>query len=164
MIHQCFEIGLICAMLEKVEVGYMDYETFKMIHSELIMSVQYIEQDLRIIYSTIKPGNYKDNYAVVDNAPLGKLLKEMHELDDELGYSKIKDKDYELLDQIREIRNYWCHQCYLDFHYEVDPQKHEQKFNQVAERLHYDELRVYDLQKKIEKLRRSVIKKYKHKR
>lgn len=52
----------------------MDYDTFKIIHSELIMSVQYIEQDLRIINSTIKLGNYRDNYAVVDNASLGKLF------------------------------------------------------------------------------------------
>ncbi len=36
----------------------MTYDTFKLIHSELIMSVQYIEQDLRIIYSTVKPGNF----------------------------------------------------------------------------------------------------------
>ncbi len=140
----------------------MDYDTFKMIHSELIMSVQYIEQDLRIIYSAIKPGNYKDNYTIVDNAPLGKLLKELHELNDELGYSAIEEKDYELLDQIREIRNYWCHQCYLDFHYEVNPIKHEQKFNKVAERLHYDEMRVYELYKKIENLRKSVEKEHRH--
>ncbi len=142
----------------------MNYDTFKMIHSELIMSVQYIEQDLRIIYSTIKPGEYEDNYAIVDSAPLGKLLKEMHELDEELGYKKLKETDYELLNQIREIRNYWCHQCYLDFHYEENPEKHEQKFVRVAERLHLEELKVYDLQTKIEKLRKSVVKKYRHRR
>ncbi len=142
----------------------MDYDTFKMIHSELIMSVQYIEQDLRIIYSTIKPGDYKENYAIVDNKPLGKLLKELRELDEELGYSKIKEADYDLLDQIREIRNYWCHQCYLDFHYEEDPVKHEQKFMKVANRLHIDELRVFDLYEKIEKLRKSVVRKYRHRR
>lgn len=142
----------------------MDYDTFKMIHSELVMSVQYIEQDLRIIYSTIKPGSYKDNYAVVDSAPLGRLLKELHELDEELGYSKIRESDYDLLDQIREIRNYWCHQCYLDFHYEEDPLMHEKKFKEVANRLHVDELRVYDLQGKIEKLRKSVTKKYRHRK
>ena len=142
----------------------MDYDTFKLIHSELIMSVQYIEQDLRIIYSTVKPGDYKDNYEIVDQAPLGKILRELHELDDELGYSKIKPNDYELLDQIREIRNYWCHQCYLDFHYEENPQEHDRKFQEVAERLHFDELRVYELYQKIERLRISVVKKYRHRR
>ena len=32
---------------------------------------------MRIIYSTINPGDYRENYAIVDPAPLGKLLKEM---------------------------------------------------------------------------------------
>ena len=142
----------------------MDYDTFKLIHSELIMSVQYIEQDLRIIYSSVKPGDYKKNYEIVDKVPLGKILKELHELDEDLGYSKIKANDYALLDQIREIRNYWCHQCYLDFHYEENPVKHEQKFQEVAKRLHFDELRVYDLYEKIEKLRKNVVSKYGNRR
>lgn len=34
----------------------MDYDTFKLIHNELIMSVQYIEQDLKLIYSILKGG------------------------------------------------------------------------------------------------------------
>lgn len=142
----------------------MNYDTFKLIHSELIMSVQYIEQDLKLIYSILKEGVFYDNYYDVENFPLGKLLKSLHRMDQELGYSKIKEKDYELLDQIREIRNYWCHQCYIDFHYIENPQAHEKAFQKVATRLHEDELCVYDLQQKIEKLRKSVEKKYRHKK
>lgn len=142
----------------------MDYNTFKLIHSELIMSVQYIEQDLKLIYSILKSGNFYDNYSNVENAPLGKLLKSFRELDQELGYSKLKEKDYELLNQIRELRNYWCHQCYIDFHYIEEPQAHEDAFQKVATKLHEEELRVYDLQQKIEKIRKSVEKKYSHKK
>lgn len=142
----------------------MDYNTFKLIHSELIMSVQYIEQDLKLIYSILKGGEFYDNYSDVENAPLGKLLKSLHEMDQELGYSKIKEKDYELLNNIREIRNYWCHQCYIDFHYIEEPQAHEKAFQEVAARLHKDELRVYELQQKIEKLRKNVEKKHRHKK
>ncbi|MBD5516065.1 MAG: hypothetical protein HDR06_15850 [Lachnospiraceae bacterium] len=142
----------------------MDYDTFKLIHSELIMSVQYIEQDLKLIYSILKGGDFYDNYSYVENSPLGKLLKSLHEMDQELGYSKIKEEDYDLLNQIREIRNYWCHQCYIDFHYIEDPQEHDKAFQKVAIRLHEDELRVYELQQKIEKLRKSVEKKHRHKK
>jgi hypothetical protein len=142
----------------------MTYDTFKLIHSELIMSVQYIEQDLKLIYSILKDGTISENYSDVENFPLGKLLKSFHELDQELGYSKIKEKDYELLNQIREIRNYWCHQCYIDFHYIENPQAHEDAFQKVAARLHVDELQVYDLQQKIEKLRKSVERKHRHKK
>lgn len=142
----------------------MNYDTFKLIHSELIMSVQYIEQDLKLIYSILKGGKFYDNYSDVGNFPLGKLLQSLHELDQELGYSKIKEKDYELLNQIREIRNYWCHQCYIDFHYIEDPQEHDKAFQMVACRLHEDELCVYELQQKIEKLRKSVERKHRHKK
>ena len=142
----------------------MKNDTFKLIHSELIMSVQYIEQDLKLIYSILKGGKFYDNYSDVENAPLGKLLKSLQELDHELGYSKIKEKDYDLLNQIREIRNYWCHQCYIDFHYIENPQEHDKAFQKVANRLHEDELRVYDLQQKIEKLRKSVERKHRHKK
>ena len=142
----------------------MDYDTFKLIHSELIMSVQYIEQDLKLIYSILKSGEFYDNYSDVENFPLGKLLKSLREMDQELGYSKIEKNDYELLNEIREIRNYWCHQCYIDFHYIEDPQEHEKAFQKVVVRLREDELRVYELQQKIEKLRKSVEKKYRHKK
>lgn len=140
----------------------MNYDTFKLIHSELIMSVQYIEQDLKLIYSIRKGGEFGKNYSYVENSPLGKLLRSLHEMDQELGYSKIKEKDYELLDEIREIRNYWCHQCYIDFHYIEDIQEHERAFQEVAARLQEDELRVYALQQKIEKLRKSVEKKHRN--
>lgn len=142
----------------------MDYDTFKLIHSELIMSVQYIEQDLKLIYSILKGGEFDDNFSDVENFPLGKLLKSLHEMDQKLGYSKIKENDYELLNRIREIRNYWCHQCYIDFHYIEDPQAHEKAFQEVAVRLHKDELRVYELQQKMEKLRKSVEKKHRNKK
>lgn len=142
----------------------MDYDTFKLIHSELIMSVQYIEQDLRIIYSYLKPGDYDQNRDAVDEYPLGKMLKDFRDLDKELGFQKIKESDYELLDQIRIIRNYWCHQCYLDFHYYENPDEHERHFQEVARKLHYDELKVYELSQQIEKLRKSVERKYRNKK
>ena len=124
------------------------------------MSMQYIEQDLKIIYATLKSGDFDDNFSLVEEAPLGKVLKEFRELDNELKYSKIKEKDYKLLDEIREIRNYWCHQCYIDFHYIDDPVEHENAFQTIAKRLHYDELRVFELQQRLEKLRKSVVRKH----
>lgn len=94
---------------------------------------------------------------------MGKLLKSLHELDEELGYSKIKEPDYQLLDEAREIRDYWCRQCYIDFHYIEDPAEHERAFQEIAQRLHVDEERVYSLQQKMEALRKSVQRKYRRK-
>lgn len=139
-------------------------ELFKVVHSELLMSMQYLEQDLKIIYATIKDGQFNDNYEILADAPLGKILIEFRKLDKEKGFAKIKQKDYELLEDIREIRNYWAHQCYLDFHYIEDTQKKYEAFQDVKNRLHYDEQRVFDLQQRMEKLRISVVKKYKNKK
>lgn len=142
----------------------MTYEKFKIIHSELIMSVQYIEQDLKLIYSILKGGKFYDNFSNIETANLGKVLRNLREMDKELGYAKLREEDYKLLDEIREIRNYWCHQCYLDFHYIENPQEHERVFQEVAVRLHGDELRVYELQQKIEKLRKSIEKKHRQRK
>ena len=50
----------------------------------------------------------------LDLDPESPIIDLSHEMDQELAYSKFKEKDYELLDKIREMRNYWCHQCYID--------------------------------------------------
>ena len=62
-------------------------EWFKLVHSELIMFMQYIEQDLKIIYATLKDGKFDDNYKVLADAPLGKIIKEFRELDKKKGFS-----------------------------------------------------------------------------
>ena len=141
-----------------------EIELFKIIHSELLMSMQYIEQDLKIVYATIKDGKFDDNYEILADAPLGKVLIEFRKLDKEKGFAKIKSNDYELLEEIREIRNYWAHQCYLDFHYIENNQEKYEAFQEVKKRLHYDEERVFNLQQRMEKLRISVVKKYRNKK
>jgi len=138
----------------------MTYEKFKLIHSELIMSVQYIEQDLRIIYALVKDGEYCKNLDDVEECSLGMILWGVKEADEANDAFKMSDADYELIDNIRELRNYWCHQCYLDFHYIEDPEEHEIAFQTVARRLHGDETRVYELQQKVEKLRIATEKKF----
>ncbi len=145
-----------------MSLNMTEMELFKVIHSELIMSMQYIEQDLKIVYATLKDGKFDDNYAVLREAPLGKILKEFRELDKEKGFAKIKESEYQVLEEIREIRNYWAHQCYLDFHYIEDENEHYMAFKKVFEQLRYDEKRVFELQQRMERLRISVVKKYRN--
>jgi len=138
----------------------MTYEKFKLIHSELIMSVQYIEQDLRIIYALVKEGEYCKNLEDMKDCSLGLILLSVKEADEENDAFRLSDEDYKLINDIRELRNYWCHECYLDFHYIEDPAEHEVAFQMVANRLHKDETRVYELQQKVEKLRIATQKKF----
>ena len=133
----------------------MTRDQFKLIHSELIMQVQLIENDLRLIYASMKAGVFEDNYDNLEQANLGKIIRALKELDNSDGAPELSDKDYETLNQIREIRNYWCHQCYLDYIYIVDDNAQEKKFQKIAERLHQDGNRTWTYH---EKWRNSVLK------
>lgn len=138
----------------------MTRDNFKLIHSELIMQVQLIENDLRLIYASIKFGAFEDNYEHLEQANLGKIIKALKELDYSDGAPYLSNKDYETLNQIREIRNYWCHQCYLDYVYIVDNSERETKFQEIADRLHTDENRTWACHEKMEKLKIKILKKY----
>ena len=59
----------------------MTRDDFKLIHSELIMQVQCIENDLRIIYAAMKSGDFEDNFDDLERANLGRITKELKELD-----------------------------------------------------------------------------------
>lgn len=103
----------------------------------------------------MKAGVFEDNYDNLEQANLGKIIRALKELDNSDGAPELSDKDYETLNQIREIRNYWCHQCYLDYIYIVDDNAQEKKFQKIAERLHQDGNRTWTCH---EKWRNSVLK------
>lgn len=131
-----------------------------MIHSELIMQVQTIEYDLKLIYAAMKEGGFEENFAEIENANMGKIIRELWDLDHSDGRPDLTENDYKLLHEIREIRNYWAHQCYLDFVYIQDDDEREQRFQEIAERLHYDENRTWDLHEKMQAMRTKKIKEY----
>lgn len=138
----------------------MTRDKFKLIHSELIMQVQCIEYDLRLIYAAMKAGDFDDNIGDLEKANLGRIIKELKELDRSDGHPDLSEFDYDLIDQIREIRNYWCHQCYLDYIYIQDNYKRERCFQEIANRLSRDENRTWDLHEKLEKLRFQKLEEY----
>lgn len=75
-------------------------------------------------------------------------------------HCELSERDYEVIDEIRDIRNYWCHQCYIDFIYIADDYQRERKFQEIAQRLHYDENRTYALMQKTEKMKLYILDKY----
>lgn len=105
-------------------------------------------------------GNFRSNLKSVEKMDLGKIARELEELDNSDNLPDFSEEEYITIDEIREIRNYWCHQCYLDFVYIENDYERERAFQKVAERLHYDEYRTYDLFKKTEEMRFAIIEKY----
>lgn len=95
-------------------------DRFRKMHSEIIENYQCIEYDMRRIYSAMVDGDYDDSMDELWDKNWGVLLFKLKKLDNSDGNPFISEKDYDLLDEIRERRNYWCHQCYLDFVYFED--------------------------------------------
>lgn len=126
----------------------MDRDTFKLIHSELIQQVQCTEFNLKRIYAAMKDGNFNDNFNDLKNSNLGVIARKLKDLDYSDNLPEFTEEEYKTIDDIRKIRNYWCHQCYLDYIYIQNDNEREIRFQEIANRLHYDELRTYDLFKK----------------
>lgn len=138
----------------------MTRDKFKLIHSELIMQVQCIENDLKLIYAGMHSGNFDENLNLLEKSNLGTVIKKLKELDHSDGHPDLSKHDYELLEQIREIRNYWCHQCFLDYIYIQDDRRREEQFQRIAQKLSEDENRTWDLHEHLEKLRHKMLKRY----
>ena len=119
-----------CTLFEKIakENSCMDRNQFKLIHSELIQQVQCVENNLKIIYAAMCKGNFTNNLKSVEKMNLGKIARELEELDNSDDMPEFSEEEYNTIDEIREIRNYWCHQCYLDFVYIEDDYEREKAF------------------------------------
>lgn len=83
----------------------------------LIKKCQCIEHDIKIMYAGMLKGNYTDNLNTVINKPLGPVLKQLEELDYSDDSPYLSREDYNLLNKIKDIRNYWVHKGYIDFLY-----------------------------------------------
>ena len=130
----------------------MTRDDFKILHSELIMYCQCIEFDLKRIYSGMSAGDFDDNMDMLETSNFGRTLKELKKLDYSDGKLDVPESNYELLDEIREIRNYWCHQCYIDYIYIKDRVHRENRFQRLARRLVNDRNRLYAIHKRVEAL------------
>ena len=128
----------------------MTREQFKIIHSELIMCCQFIEFDLKRIYSAMSTGDFDENMDMFETSNFGSVLKELKRLDNSDGNPYLSKADYKLLDNVREMRNYWVHQCYIDFAYINDSFRKEQVFSQLSNRLWEEHDKIADLHHKLE--------------
>lgn len=112
------------------------------------------------MYAAMLKGNFKNNLKSVEKMNLGKIARELENLDNSDDMPEFNEEEYNTIDEIREIWNYWCHQCYLDFLYIENDYEREKAFQKVAEKLHHDEFRTYDLFKKTEEMCSFIMQKY----
>ncbi len=130
----------------------MTREQFHTLHSEIIEYFQSIEYDLKRIYSGMSSEDFGDEMDMLEKSNLGNTIRKLKKLDYSDDDPWLTEADYDQLDQIRELRNYWCHQCYIDFAYIQDPWQRENKFQRIANRLQNEHNRVFKLHRKLEDL------------
>jgi len=130
----------------------MTRDQFKILHSEIMEYFQCIEYDLKWIYSGMSSDDFDDEMDILETSNFGNTLRKLKKLDYSDGEPWLSDYEYEQLVHIRELRNYWCHQCYLDFVYIDNDWQREMKFQRIANRLLNECNRVYNLHRKLQDL------------
>ncbi len=130
----------------------MTKDEFKILHSELIMYCQCIEFDLKRIYSGMSEADFDDTMDMLETSNLGRTLKKLKTLDFSDGTLDLSESLYEDLNEVREIRNYWCHQCYIDFIYITDAEIKENEFQMLSRRLENERNRLYNIHRLLERI------------
>ncbi len=137
----------------------MNLETFKILHSELIFFCQVLENDLKWIYSFMHKGDDFEIRDSLDHKNLGQIIKMLKRLDNEDDDLLISNEDYNFLKQMKDKRNYWIHQAYIDFVY-AEGFTNSKAYRQVCDKLQRDHDRLQVVYKNVENLKMRAKKIY----
>lgn len=133
---------------------------FHVLVGETLMYCQCIENDIKWIYAGMLRGDFDENYGTVSEKPFGTVLKKLEMLDNSDGNPHFSADDYDLLDEIRDIRNHWAHKAYINFVYKNNQREYDTCFLKEYRRLQNDHNRLKKLSDRIEKVRLDVLRKY----
>lgn len=128
---------------------------------EIIENCQRIEHDLKIIYAITKPGDYNYNLEETKKWNLGEIIIKIEELDHRNIFPfDLNDEDYELLNSIRNERNFVCHECFQNYEYIVDYHFKELEYEKVVKRITSFHQSSKRLSSAIEAIRVAIVKEY----
>lgn len=95
----------------------MEIKEYRIIHSEIIEQYQLIEFHLEGLFAIMleSDNNFLELAHRVENDAMGELIRKVRFLVKEYKYQDILTKDdFKILDQIRDDRNYYCHENFLN--------------------------------------------------
>ena len=115
--------------------------------------------DVKLMCAGMMKGNFERNLAFVKNKALGQVLCELEELDICSKTPYFSVRDYELLNEIKDIRNYWVHKGYASFIY-LPPDKWQAGLEERYAQLQKEYKRLDLLSKEAQNIRLDVMKKY----
>jgi len=125
-------------------------DRFRMLHSEIIVYYQCIEYDMRRIYSAMCSDDFEDSMYELSDKNWGVILNRLKKLDNSDGDPYFTKAEYDLLDEIRSRRNYWCHQCYLDWVYIRNDWEREERLRRLTSQLENEKNRTYKIHRKMQ--------------
>lgn len=114
---------------------------------------QCIEHDIKLVYKGMRKPMNDSEKAQFNAWTLGKTINELEKLDNSDGKPYFSNDDYDLLRTIKDIRNFYAHECYEEFIYESDDFKLNKAFSKVSRRLINDHNRLDKLFLIVEKVR-----------
>ena len=130
----------------------MKYEAFTYLHSETIKYCQIIEGDLKWVYSFLHIGDVYKTRDSLDNLTFGQIVKKLKQLDNSDGNPVLSASDYNILSQMAQKRNYWCHECYRDFVY-ISNWESSPEFAKICKKLIRDHDKLEVVCRNVEKLK-----------
>ena len=92
----------------------MTLDEFRIYHSEIIEQFQWLEYNLKRILSKQPNRLDMDKMDALEKENIGQLIQRIKNFEKKNQINILTEEDYIMLEKMRERRNYWCHQCYLD--------------------------------------------------
>jgi hypothetical protein len=125
------------------------------------MLYQFMENDLKLIYAGMLDGVFYKNIEVVRSnfKGLGQIVQALELLDNSDSNPYFTKDTYILLNRLARQRNYYCHQCCVDFCY--DPYfMQSPEFKDSLEKLIRTNDSIKNVQSQTEQHRQRILAKY----
>lgn len=136
-------------------MAYLD--KFHLIVGDTILECQRIEHDIKMIYAGMSTGNFAQNLEESNKIALATVLAELEQLDNSRGTPYLTRDDYRLLKEIKNIRNWLVHKCYVDFLYDQGA-RWQDNLNQSYNKLLDFHRRMKSLADQVENARLEILK------
>ncbi len=92
----------------------MTLEEYRMKHSMLIEKYQWIEFDLEGLYAALSEEPFHKALREIERDSIGRVVREIKQIEDQQNIAVFSKTEYQELDQLRERRNFWSHECYTE--------------------------------------------------
>ena len=96
------------------------FDEYKFLLGETVLLYQVMENDLKLIYAGMMEGSFYKNLEMVRSTykGLGQVVVALEEFDNSNSIPYFTKETYRLLNKLARQRNYYCHQCGVDFCYD----------------------------------------------